>query len=126
MQRAGSEKRLRNVSINCIVLCKSEGISTVKRAGKERTKQNFKLRLLALILALALLWYSVNPAPHTIIRRKREDEQPDAKKREAKPEISIAPFSLQLHRPNTREAGVNLPSSDEELDDFDWPEFIDG
>jgi hypothetical protein len=93
---------------------------------KETGKQRFKLHLLALILALALAWYSINPTPGNITRRKREDDQPDAKKREVEPALSRTPLALQLYRPRRPEAFDASPSSDEETDDFDWPEFIDG
>lgn len=93
-----------------------------------RSKQTFRLRLLALILALALLWYCVNPAPHTVIRSlKREDDQPDEKRGAARlPEISRASLSLQLYRPQRLEMPNALPPAGEEPDDFEWPEFIDG
>ena len=63
---------------------------------EDRLKQAFKLRLLALVLALALTWYAVNPAPGPVRRRKREGDQPEAKKRDA------------LHQ----------------ADDLNWPEVI--
>lgn len=92
---------------------------------REQTKRTFKLRLLAFVLALALTWYSVNPTPRFEVRRKREDEQPDAKKREAAPRPSTTALPpVSLGRPVGGAAKLNLPIEDE--DDFDWPEFIDG
>lgn len=107
-----------------------EKLRGVKRLRGERTKQGLRLRLLALILAFALSWYSINPAPATIIRTRREDDQTDDKKRRAAPETRRAPLSLQLYslRPwEKRDAPhSSSQSSLEDVDDFDWPEFIDG
>lgn len=92
---------------------------------KMRTEQTFKLRLLAFVLALALLWYSLNPAPRPITRTKREDEVPDEKKREAElllPGVTLLPVMLGTHK--ARLGDKPLPMQDE--DDFDWPDLIDG
>jgi hypothetical protein len=92
---------------------------------REQTKQTFKLRLLAFVLALALTWYSFNPTPRFEVRRKPEDEQPDANKREAAPQLSTTALPpVALGRTVGGLAKLNPPIEDE--DDFDWPEFIDG
>ncbi|PYS89371.1 MAG: hypothetical protein DMF64_17960 [Acidobacteria bacterium] len=91
---------------------------------RERTKQTFNLQLLALVLALALIWYSLNPAPRPVIRKKREAEPPDEKKRNVAPQSMPATFLITF-RP-TGGAAELLPSPDEDKDDLDWPEFIDG
>ena len=91
---------------------------------KIQTKQTLKLRLLAIVLALALVWYSLNPAPGPIIRNKREAEPPDEKKRK----IDLRSMQVALpiaFRPVEGIAGLSI-SSDEDEDDFEWPEFIDG
>jgi hypothetical protein len=90
--------------------------------NREITKQTFKLRLLALVLALAIVWYSLNPAPRPIIRQKREPAPPDEKPRSVEPQIMPAPLPVVLKPAG--EAAESLPFSDE--DDFEWPEFIDG
>jgi hypothetical protein len=90
---------------------------------REQTKQTIKLRLLALVLALTLIWYSLNPAPRVVIRKKREDEVPDEKKRNAELQ-SMSTTLLVAFRP-IGEMAEPLPSSDEDEDDFEWPEFID-
>ena len=92
----------------------------------EMTNRRFRLRLLALILALLLLWYSINPAPYTVVRDKRKETEPDAKKRQAAPVINHIPHSLLFHRPHVQESSDVLISIDAETDDFDWPEYIDG
>jgi hypothetical protein len=98
-----------------------------KDVRKEKREQSFKLGVLALILSLVLFWYSVNPAPQTTARRESKDNQPDdAKKRRTEPQVRNASPSLQFYRLTRRETSGAMPSSDEEPDDFDWPEFIDG
>jgi hypothetical protein len=94
---------------------------------RERVKQSFKLRLLALVLALALLWYSLNPAPGRVERVKRDEEVPDGKKREAEPRLQGgAVFPGLLAMPGARPWDEIVLNRDDEDDDFDWPEFIDG
>jgi hypothetical protein len=91
---------------------------------KVQTRRILKLRLLALILALALIWYSLNPAPKTLIRNKREIEPPDERKRNAEPQSRPARLPAPF-RPLGETAKFSLTSRNEE-DDFEWPEFIDG
>ncbi len=90
----------------------------------EQTKQNLKLRLLALVLALALIWYSLNPVSRPIIRHKRDDEPPDEKKRNIEPQPMPATLPVAF-RPIIKIAEP-LQSSRGDGDDFEWPEFIDG
>jgi hypothetical protein len=80
---------------------------------------------LALVLTLALIWYSLNPAPRPLKRIKREDEQPDEKKREAEPQLRAT--ALLPLMPGRGVAGLKDSSAPtKEEDDFEWPEFIDG
>lgn len=91
---------------------------------RERTAQTFNLQLLAFVLALALLWYSLNPTPRPIARIKREDEVPDEKKRQAAPRLQSAPILPRVS--GMLGAGsVNKPLPDQDEDDFDWPDLID-
>ena len=92
--------------------------------SRVQTKQTFKLRLLALVLTLALVWYSLNPAPKSTARIKREDELPDEKKRNLEPHRM--PSALPVAFSPIRKMAEPLPSCDEDEDDFEWPEFIDG
>ena len=92
--------------------------------SRVQTKQTLKLRLLALVLVLALIWYSLNPAPAPVIRRKRDNELPDEKKREVEPQSM--PVILPVAFRPIREMAAPLLSPDEDEDDFEWPEFIDG
>jgi hypothetical protein len=91
---------------------------------KVQTKQTLKLRLLAFVLTLALVWYSLNPAPRPVVRKKREEVLPDEKKRNVEPQSMPAtlPVTFRLGR----EAIEPLPFTDKDEDDFEWPEFIDG
>lgn len=91
---------------------------------REPTKQTFKLQLLAFVLALALVWYSLNPPTTPIIRHKRDGELPDEKKRSVEPHSMPATLPL-VFRP-LGETAEHLPSPGEDEDDFEWPEFIDG
>lgn len=88
------------------------------------TKQTLKLRLLAFVLALAIVWYSLNPVPTPIIRRKRDDELPDETKRNIEPHRMPAILPVAF-RP-IMEMAEPSSSPDEDEDDFEWPEFIDG
>jgi hypothetical protein len=89
-----------------------------------QTKQTFKLRLLAIVLTLALMWYSLNPVPTPITRHKRNDELPDEKKRNVEPHSRPATSPLAF----STISGMAEPVSsiDEDEDDLEWPEFIDG
>jgi hypothetical protein len=89
---------------------------------RERSKQTFKLRLLAFVLALLLVWCSLNPAPGYVVRRKQEPEPPDGKKRAVEPRS--APATLPAAFRPQGASPEPLPPADE--DDFEWPEFIDG
>jgi hypothetical protein len=91
---------------------------------RAQTKQSLKLRLLAIVLVLALVWYSLNPVPTPIIRRKRDDELPDEKKRNVEPRSM--PVTLPLVFRALGETSERSLSSDKDEDDFEWPEFIDG
>lgn len=92
---------------------------------RERNRQTFKLHMLALVLALALLWYSINPAPSPITRYKPKAEPPDEKRRELEPQLQRADVS-HTSSENFRmgRKGTTSPA-DEDEDDFEWPEFID-
>jgi hypothetical protein len=96
---------------------------------RERNGRGLRLRLLAFVLAAALTWYSINPAPGPIIRRRpSEEEPPDEKRRELEPQphrASHAHYSPgAMHDKEVLSASII--SGDDEADDFDWPEYIDG
>jgi hypothetical protein len=87
-------------------------------------KQTLKLQLLALVLALAIIWYSLNPAPISITHSKRKDVPPDEKKRNVEAQSMPATWSLALMP--SGESFKPLPPPSEDEDEFEWPEFIDG
>ena len=87
---------------------------------REWTNQTLKLRLLAFVLALALVWYSLNPSPRLVVRKKREAEPPEGKRR------SVEPRSVPATLPVAFRPTAEPPSTiDGDEDDFEWPEFID-
>jgi hypothetical protein len=88
--------------------------------SREQTKQTFKLRLLALVLALLLVWYGLNPAPRPVIRKKLKEELPDEKKRNVEPRSMPATLPVAF-----RPMAGSAPPADDDEDDFEWPEFID-
>jgi hypothetical protein len=92
--------------------------------SRVQTKQTLKLHLLAFVLALALVWYSLNPVPRPVIRKKREAEPPDERKRTTEPRSMPATSPIVL-KP-TGEMAEPFPLPDEDEDEFEWPEFIDG
>jgi hypothetical protein len=92
---------------------------------RERTTQTFKLQLLALVLALALLWYSINPAPSPVSRIKSDGELPDEKWRELEPQLQRADVLLGASK-TTQTGRTGWFTTVEDEDNFEWPEFIDG
>lgn len=91
---------------------------------REQTKQTLKLRLLAFVLAVALVWYSFNPSRRPVHCNKKEDPD-EEKKRNVQPQKMAAAALPVMFRPSETIVEI-LETSDEDLDDFDWPEFIDG
>jgi hypothetical protein len=78
-------------------------------ARAERVRQTLRLKLLALVLALALTWYALNPAPGPVRRGVREGEEPDAERREGRSPAARGPAP---------------PPSREEPEELEWPEYI--
>lgn len=79
---------------------------------------------MALVLALVLTWYVLNPAPGAVRTRGRETEPPDENRCEAKNALRAS------HQPEGVEAGVRgsslSPSSRaRDADELEWPEIID-
>lgn len=91
---------------------------------REQTKQTFKLQMLALVLVLLLLWYSINPAPSPISRNKSEGDVLDENRRELESRryrADLTPLAFQQFE--VGEVASSAPIEDE--DEFEWPEFID-
>jgi hypothetical protein len=91
---------------------------------EERFRQEIRLRLLALVLALALTWYALNPAPGPVRTDRRETEPPDENRCEAK-----SAFPASRHKEwmeaRVRESSVNLSTCTDEVGELEWPEIID-
>lgn len=87
-----------------------------------RTKRSLKLRLLAIVLALALAWFIINPAPGPI-RRERKATPPDANKLQAKAEAASLSSSAHSSRRRAIANTAAVATVGDEL--FDWPEFIE-
>jgi hypothetical protein len=90
-----------------------------------RTRQTAKLRLLAFVLAVALTWYSINPAPEFVPQWKTNDEPPEAKRRERPTDNIGFTLSAVARVKTSLEDPCILPDDPESPDDFEWPEFID-
>jgi hypothetical protein len=78
--------------------------------------------LLALVLALALTWYALNPAPGPLYRVGRGEEHPDEERREEK-SPSRAGHDLGGKGAFMMESVVE--SVVEDVEDLEWPELID-
>jgi hypothetical protein len=84
-----------------------------------------RLRLLALVLALALTWYAVNPAPGPARRVKRDEETPDEERRVRK-SPARAGYELGPTEANAIMSASHSPSETElNIEDLEWPEVID-
>jgi hypothetical protein len=89
---------------------------------EDRLRQEIRLRLLALMLALALTWYAINPAPGPARRVNKNEAPPDQKRHEVKPVVkNIGAWSATapvMMRPTVHPVAGNI-------DDLEWPEIIE-
>jgi len=92
--------------------------------GLERRKRSLKIRLLALVLALALAWFVINPAPGPV-RRERKADPPDAGKRRLQAEAEAAPLSSSAYPSRQHVATFTVPLEAQRDEPFDWPTFIE-
>ena len=92
---------------------------------EETFRQAIRLRMLALVLALALTWYAINPAPNSPTPIRRDEGQPDEQRREGK-SLSGASCDPVWAPANAKESPLDLSlSAVENPDDLEWPEVID-
>jgi hypothetical protein len=92
---------------------------------EESFRRAIRSRLLALILALALTWYALNPALAVVVRAdRRETEPPDEQRHEAKTTRGAVVHTAQAERV-TGGLCLNPSSHAEEVDELEWPEVID-
>jgi hypothetical protein len=79
--------------------------------------------LLALVLALALTWYALNPAPAPVRRRKHEGERPDEERIDDRVKASVSYSAAGSRaRPSLSYAAASVEEDDDEP--LDWPEII--
>jgi len=91
---------------------------------EEQFIHQLRLRLMALVLALVLTWYAINPAPASVQRVRRGEEQPDEKRREAN-----SPPGGNFEQTTTQATAMktvpdSFSSAELDVDDFEWPEVI--
>jgi hypothetical protein len=92
---------------------------------EERFREAIKLRLLALVLAFALTWYALNPAPGPPRTDGRETDTPDEHRAEARNAIE-ANYHPALMEGGVGELSVVATSrAGEATDELEWPEVID-
>jgi hypothetical protein len=92
---------------------------------EERFRQAIRLRLLVFVLAFALTWYALNPAPVPVQTGARETEPPDENRREAKSGMR-ASCDLEWVEAEVKRSSVVKPSSrTDEAGELEWPEIID-
>ena len=89
---------------------------------EEGFRQEIRLRLLALVLALALTWYALNPAPSAVSRVKQKEGQPDEKRRAVKPPVVTA-NDWGVTRSGVMESVAE--TAVENIDDLEWPKVIE-
>jgi hypothetical protein len=92
---------------------------------EERLRQAFRLRQLTLVLALALTWYAVNPAPGSMTGTKSDGRQPDEKCRKARSLSGLNCDSVWTEANATEAASDPFLSAGQNIDDLEWPEVID-
>ena len=81
--------------------------------------------MLAFVLALALNWYALNPAPGPVQRIKRDEGQPDGKRREVKLP-SVSDCDAAWNGVNATESiSTSHTLTVKEVDELEWPEVID-
>ena len=88
---------------------------------EERFRQVIKLQLLALVLALALTWYAMNPTAGSQCQAKRSEEHPDEKRREEKSPVRID-YNLDVIEAFAMKPAVDWAVQD--IEDLEWPEVI--
>lgn len=83
-----------------------------------------RLRLLALVLAVALTWYARDPAPGPMRRVKRGGGRPGEERREPKSPTASDREPVRMGADALKSAPDPLSSADQDIDDLEWPEVI--
>jgi hypothetical protein len=92
---------------------------------EERFRRAIRMRLLAFVLACALTWYALNPAPGSVRPDGRETEPPDENRREAKIGMRASYEPEWMESEAKRPSVVNPTSCTDEVGELEWPEIID-
>lgn len=91
---------------------------------EERLRRAIRLRLLTLVLAIALTWYAINPAPGSMTGIRRDEGQPDEKRREARSPSQLNGEPVWIGETATKSILDPFSSVVEDTDDLEWPEII--
>lgn len=90
-----------------------------------QTIQTIRLQVLALVLAFALAWYTMNPAPSPVRRVNRDEGPPDEKRRQAKSPPGLSREYAGVKVGAMKSSLDSVSPTDEDMDDLEWPEVID-
>lgn len=92
---------------------------------EEGFRQAIRLRLLALVLALALTWFALNPAPGSVTKIKRDEAPPDEKRRQARSQtgVNCDPGWTETRAPESALDSFSFTGAN--IDNLEWPEVID-
>ena len=89
---------------------------------EEQAIQRIRLQLLALVLAIALTWYAINPAPGAMAGINQDEGLPDEKRREEKPPSRMR---YDFGGKGASMMGLAAEPVVEDVEDLEWPELID-
>lgn len=92
---------------------------------EERFRRAIRMRLLAFVLAFALTWYALNPAPGSVRTDGRETEPPDENRREAKNASGVSRRPEWMKAVVRGSSVVNPSAGTDEVGELEWPEIID-
>ena len=93
---------------------------------RARTSEEFRARLMALVLTAVLVWYTLVVPPYAPAPRRAgsppEDEGADGEVRNARDARAEAKTRDLIFQISTRESSAEAP--DVPVEDLDWPEYI--
>jgi hypothetical protein len=98
---------------------------SLARARAHTTEQDLRRRVLALVLFVVLVWYTVvSPSYTAAPLRAADGESPDAEEREVETQAAGGPASPRIAYALTPRPGEAESAGDDE--ELDWPEIIGG
>ncbi|HZI17762.1 MAG TPA: hypothetical protein VEY09_04130 [Pyrinomonadaceae bacterium] len=93
--------------------------------SERQIRHILKLRLLALVLALALGWYALNPAPGPVrLSRRGPEDEPDEQRREEKSAIGGRVAADAVLGRVSGGIGSGSPPPKGDVEELDWPEYL--